>query len=147
MNLSPQEKEKFWTALLSAYRDYDALKMMVAFKLGQNLDLIVDKKRLDIVVFEIIQFLEPREELDRLIVGAYEINPKNSKLKHITFQLLSKIINCPKTDLDNFEEAFKLVRPSVNRKLLKSFEEFNEQYGSYQLRPDELENEEEQAKS
>ena len=107
LELSPEERENFCLALRDAYRDYDDLKMMVAFKLGQNLDLIVDKKRLDIVVFEIIQFLEPREELDRLIVGAYEINPKNSKLKHITFQLLSKIINCPKTDLDNFEEAFK----------------------------------------
>ncbi len=53
----------------------------------------------------------------------------------------------PQSQLKHFEEAFKLVRPSVNRKLLKSFEEFNEQYGSYQLRPDELENEEQQVKS
>ena len=44
----------------------------------------------------------------------------------------------PQSELRHFEEAFKLVRPSVNRKLLKSFEEFNEQYGSYQLSPDDL---------
>lgn len=42
----------------------------------------------------------------------------------------------PQSEFNHFEEAFKLVRPSVNRKILKSFEEFNEQYGSYQLTPD-----------
>ncbi len=43
------------------------------------------------------------------------------------------------SELRHFELALALVRPSVNKKMLKSFQEFNQQYGSYQFSLDELE--------
>ncbi|KHG42746.1 MULTISPECIES: effector-associated domain EAD1-containing protein [Aphanizomenon] len=81
MNLSPQEKEKFWTALLSAYRDYDALKMMVAFKLGENLEEFAGRGKLQTVVFNLIDSAENRGKLEYLILGAYEGNPNNRDLR------------------------------------------------------------------
>jgi len=42
----------------------------------------------------------------------------------------------PFSELKHFLSAFKLVRPSVNKLMLKSFQMFNEQYGSYQFTPD-----------
>jgi SpoVK/Ycf46/Vps4 family AAA+-type ATPase len=48
----------------------------------------------------------------------------------------------PLIKFSHFVEALKLVRSSVNEKLLRGFEDWNRQYGSYQLSPDELEKEE-----
>ena len=40
--------------------------------------------------------------------------------------------------MKHFKEAIKFVRPSVNKKVLSKYEDWNEQYGSYQFNPDEL---------
>ena len=45
----------------------------------------------------------------------------------------------PVAELRHFEQALQLVRPSVNQRMLSAFETFNEQYGSYQFTPDDLE--------
>jgi SpoVK/Ycf46/Vps4 family AAA+-type ATPase len=46
----------------------------------------------------------------------------------------------PTAKLKHFKEALKFVRPSVNKKVLEKYEDWNEQYGSYQFNPDDLEN-------
>ena len=46
----------------------------------------------------------------------------------------------PTAKLKHFKEALKFVRPSVNKKVLAKYEDWNEQYGSYQFSPDDLEN-------
>jgi hypothetical protein len=51
-----------------------------------------------------------------------------------------RLSELPTAKLKHLKEALKLVRPSVNKKVLAKYEDWNEQYGSYQFNPDDLEN-------
>ena len=82
MKLSGSQTEKLFEALLDAYRDYDKLKIMVKFKLGENLERFGGRGDLETVVFNLIQSAEARGKLERLIIGAYEKNPDNPELKY-----------------------------------------------------------------
>jgi V8-like Glu-specific endopeptidase len=82
MKLSGSQTEKLLEALLDAYPDYDSLKIMVKFKLDENLERIAGSGPLEAVVFDLIKSVESRGKLERLILGAYEKNPHNSELKN-----------------------------------------------------------------
>ncbi|NES72850.1 MAG: trypsin-like peptidase domain-containing protein [Okeania sp. SIO2D1] len=81
MPLPHSEIEKLFEALLDAYRDYSKLQIMVRFKLGENLERFAGRGGLETVIFNLIESVEARGKLERLIVGAYEQNPDNPELK------------------------------------------------------------------
>ena len=88
MTLLGFEIEELFEALLDAYRDYNKLQRMVRFKLGENLERLAPRGDLETVVFSLIDSAEARGKLQPLIIGAYEQNPDNQKLKKI-FQTIS----------------------------------------------------------
>ena len=81
MTLLGFEIEELFEALLDAYRDYNKLQRMVRFKLGENLERFAPRGDLETVVFSLIDSAEARGKLQPLIIGAYEQNPDNQKLK------------------------------------------------------------------
>ena len=89
MTLSGLETEELFEALLDSYRDYGKLQRMVRFKLEENLERFAGKGDLETVVFYLIDSAEARGKLKSLIIGAYEQNPDNQKLKKI-FHTISK---------------------------------------------------------
>lgn len=89
MTLLGFEIEELFEALLDAYRDYNKLQRMVRFKLGENLERFAPRGDLETVVFSLIDSAEARGKLQPLIIGAYEQNPDNQKLKKI-FQTISR---------------------------------------------------------
>lgn len=107
MALSGFEIEELFEALLDAYRDYNKLQRMVRFKLGENLERFAGRGNLETVVFNLIDSADARGKLQDLIVGAYEQNPNNQKLK-IFFQTISKdfqkrsILDSDLTTIRNF---------------------------------------------
>ncbi|MCL2924830.1 MAG: serine protease [Trichodesmium sp. MAG_R04] len=107
MALSGFEIEELFEALLDAYRDYNKLQRMVRFKLGENLERFAGKGDLETVVFNLIESADARGKLQDLIVGAYEQNPNNQKLKFF-FQTISKdfqkrlILDSDLTTIRNF---------------------------------------------
>ena len=89
MTLSGLETEELFEALLDSYRDYGKLQRMVRFKLEENLERFAGKGDLETVVFNLIDSAEARGKLKSLIIGAYEQNPDNQKLKKF-FHTISK---------------------------------------------------------
>ncbi|BAZ39551.1 hypothetical protein NIES4101_55050 [Calothrix sp. NIES-4101] len=81
MKISGDELRKLSEALLDAYRSHNALKRMVKFQLEENLEAIAGTGILKNVVFELIDWAEAEGKLERLIIGAYEENSGNPKLK------------------------------------------------------------------
>ncbi|NJM17551.1 MAG: trypsin-like peptidase domain-containing protein [Richelia sp. RM2_1_2] len=81
MKLFGDELKKLSEALLDAYRNHNALKRMVKFKLEENLDAIAGRGILRDVVFDLIDWAEAEGKLELLIIGAYEENSGNPKLK------------------------------------------------------------------
>jgi hypothetical protein len=106
MKLSTVESENFYEALLSGYPSYDKLRIMVQFKLGENLDRLSTGSGLETVVLDLIQWAEERNKILDLILGAYEKNPDNTEIKENTCQLLSRIIDPVRDDL---KERFSKV--------------------------------------
>ncbi|NJN07460.1 MAG: hypothetical protein HC815_05525 [Richelia sp. RM1_1_1] len=58
---------------------------MVKFKLGENLESIAGRGKLEDVIFELTEWADSKgkESLEKLLKGAYEDNPDNEKLKKI----------------------------------------------------------------
>ncbi|MDB9303340.1 effector-associated domain EAD1-containing protein [Nodularia spumigena CS-591/12] len=82
IELEGTESKEFYNALLDAYPDQNALKKMVKFQLSENLEKIVaTEKPYDDVVFDLITWAEAKGKLKDLIIGAYEENSGNPKLK------------------------------------------------------------------
>lgn len=113
MKLNPSETEKLFEALLDGYKDNDQLKIMVKFKLGENLERISQKNNTEITIFNLIEWAETNDKVLDLILGAYERNPDNSKIKEITCQLLSGIFN----------KQEEMKRLHENNKLKERFDE------------------------
>ena len=81
MKLSGDEQKKLSEALLDAYRSHNALKRMVRFQLDEHLEAIAGRGILKDVVFDLINWADAEGKLERLIIGAYEENSGNPKLK------------------------------------------------------------------
>ncbi len=99
MKLSNSETEKFFEALLDAYPNYNQLKIMVKFKLGENLENLSENTDNQTVVFNLIEWAEKTDKLLNLILGAYERNPGNSKINEFTYQLLNRMIANQEIDI------------------------------------------------
>ena len=82
MKLSGKDKKLLDEALILAFPEYEKLKKMVRYQLEENLEKIVKKDNIDDVVFDLTNWAEEQEELQRLIEGAFEENPSNQKLKY-----------------------------------------------------------------
>ncbi|NJM17549.1 MAG: hypothetical protein HC907_01845 [Richelia sp. SM1_7_0] len=85
MQLSPDKQEELYKALVDAYLTHKALQRMVKFKLGENLESIAGRGKLEDVIFELTEWADSKgkESLEKLLKGAYEDNPDNEKLKKI----------------------------------------------------------------
>ena len=70
-------------ALLDGYRTEQQLAIMVRIQLAKNLYEIAGGNTLGEVVFSLIEWAERTGHLAKLIVGAYEHNPDNDKLRHL----------------------------------------------------------------
>ena len=96
MKLSKDERRELLEALLDAYPNYNALEIMVSFQLDEKLEAIAGTGILKDVVFKLIKWAETEEKLEPLIIGAYEENSGNPKLKafyHKQFPFASLSIN------------------------------------------------------
>jgi hypothetical protein len=122
MNLSIEEQEQLYEAILNTFPSEEALEIMVKYKLKQRLNQIAFGNTYSALVFRLIDWAESQGKLDDLIKGAYESNPNNVKLKEFydrycnnTLGLMNighKILN----DLE-LEQLYKILN-QINNKLL-----------------------------
>ena len=87
MNLSKSERKYLFKALEDGYRSYDQLRMMFKLNLEKNLEEIVKRDPLDNVILALIEWAESQNKLLDLVWGANDMNPHNSSIKNITYQL------------------------------------------------------------
>ncbi|MEA5578661.1 effector-associated domain EAD1-containing protein [Anabaena sp. UHCC 0451] len=94
MKLKKDESEKLFDALLDGYPTYSDIRLMVKFKLDENLaNVTTENSKILTVILDLIEWAETKDKVLDLILGAYEKNPDNLKIKEITYQLLSGIFN------------------------------------------------------
>lgn len=79
--MTPIEYEELKEALLSAFPSPESLEQMVAFKLGENLQVIAGGNNYGEVVFHLLQWVEANNKMEQLITGARETNTGNFKLR------------------------------------------------------------------
>jgi TIR domain/Effector-associated domain 1 len=79
--MTPTEYEELKEALLSAFPSPGSLEQMVAFKLGENLQVIAGGNNYGEVVFHLLQWVEAHNRTEVLITGARSSNLGNFKLR------------------------------------------------------------------
>ena len=75
--------EELSKAILNAYPTKVKLKMMVRYKLNQNLASITTGESMEEIVFELIEWAESKGRLNELAKAALEHNPGNQELQKI----------------------------------------------------------------
>lgn len=105
MKLSPIEINDLLEALLDGYRSYDHLEMLVALKLGKNLQTIYPQKELDLVIFNLIKWAERENKILDLVWGANAKNPDNEKV----IKIVHEICFVTKSQWDSLCELLKKV--------------------------------------
>jgi hypothetical protein len=83
MELSGSEQNELHDALLIAYPTFTELELMVSFKLEENLEAIAGTGKLSVVIFNLFKWAKSRGKWEKLIKGAYELNPDDLKLQAI----------------------------------------------------------------
>jgi hypothetical protein len=83
--------EEFTDALLHGYRSESALKMLVKFGLGKNLNHVVGPGNLRTQVFELIEWADSEGRVGELFAEALERKPNNPKLKQLAAKLAAEV--------------------------------------------------------
>ena len=114
--LSPDELKEFYEALLNAFPERTDLEIMVRFELSQSLNEIVQESKLKNVVFKLIQWAETYGRLEDLIVGAYNHNPGNPKLKAFCQKKLPTLLGVDEEPLEAIgRNIHKQEQPSITK--------------------------------
>ncbi len=88
MELNKERRQELREALISAFPNKNALKIMLLDQLDERLDNIVGGDNLtDIVNNLIVDWAEPQGRLEELIRGARQANPGNAKLREVAENL------------------------------------------------------------
>ncbi len=83
---SPTRSEALQEALLSAFPTPGSLQQMAAFHLKKNLAVIAGGSNYGEIVFNLIMWAEAQGETEKLIAGARQMNPGNSRLRKFAEQ-------------------------------------------------------------
>src|SRR5215213_3567862 len=87
IDLKGKQLEVLRDALVSAFRDYDELKMILRFELDEKLQNYVDRGPMNRVVTELLEWAESKGKLDELIAGARAQNPGNPELRQFALEV------------------------------------------------------------
>ena len=87
MALTGSQRKQLHAALLAAFPDRAALAQMVAFELGQNLNVISQAASLGEDMLALIQWAEARTQVEALIAAARAANPSNALLTQAAAQI------------------------------------------------------------
>ncbi len=106
--------------------NYNELKAMLQFALGQELESITRAANMKTDIFELVGYYNRRNQVDLLLQGARRFNPTNGKL-HLVAQLLGKATQVTTHIADSVTEVRgaeleKLVRrqvPKLNAKKMR----------------------------
>ncbi len=85
--MNGEQQRRLHQGLLGAFPDAGSMRQMVKFGLNQNLDAIANTSRLDIAVFELMQWAESRDKTISLVAVARNSNPDNAALRTIAEEL------------------------------------------------------------
>ncbi len=80
MELTSEQFQQLYEALLAAYPSRGELERLIRFRLGMNLNAIVGQGSLADTVFDLVQWAVARGRAVELAEGAWEINPSNERL-------------------------------------------------------------------
>ncbi len=81
MEMTRAQINNFQNALLDAFRSRDALKQMIFFGMGENLDNLVGNGGLRSIAFEVIQWSQEQGRDAELLKAAVDANKGNPRLK------------------------------------------------------------------
>ncbi len=81
LKLSGQQRQQLRRAILSAYPEFEDLRIFVDENFGENLAAIANTRRYEYTVFDLIQRAEARGWLDDLIVSLYQDTPNNPDIQ------------------------------------------------------------------
>jgi hypothetical protein len=114
MKLSGKQIGEIQDALLDAYPDRDALRMMVRIELEENLESIADGSNQRVVIFNLINWADRVGCVDALIQGAYRQNDGNFALQRLMESW--RATERPATDRTSFSRFPQTLagRASVN---------------------------------
>jgi len=87
MDLTGEQKKALRDALTKAFGDYDALRIMVAFGLNENLNAIANARNINNAAFDLVAWAVATEHVVDLIASARAENPRNSALRRVAEDL------------------------------------------------------------
>lgn len=91
MELSLEQTNELYAALLSAFPDIDSLERLVYLGLGENLDSIAAGQSLPGRVLNLIRWAKAQGRVALLIEKAHSVNPGNPQLKRFAAQVLGRV--------------------------------------------------------
>lgn len=87
IDLKGKQLEALRDALVSAFPNYDDLKMMLLFELNEKLQKYVDRGPMNRVATDLIEWAEAQGKLEALIAGARSKNPGNVALQRFAVEI------------------------------------------------------------
>ncbi|MDQ2809906.1 MAG: effector-associated domain EAD1-containing protein [Chloroflexota bacterium] len=106
--LPPDQARELRDALLDAFRDIEALKQMVYFRVGRNLLEMANTDNLTNAVFDLINNLESYGELNKLLDGAIAERPNNFKLCTVVARIKGEDLNLAQTSSTTAKPLIKI---------------------------------------
>lgn len=87
LDLKGKQLEELRDALVSAFPNYDDLKMMMLFELNERLQKYVERGPMNRVATDLIEWAEAQGKLEALIAGARAKNPGNVALQRFAVEV------------------------------------------------------------
>jgi hypothetical protein len=87
IDLKGKQQEALRDALVSAFPNYDELKMMLFFELNEKLQKYVERGPMNRVAMDLIEWAEAQGKLEELIAGARAKNPGNVALRRFAVEV------------------------------------------------------------
>lgn len=97
MALKPEERRLLSDALLEAFPTYPDLNRMLSYHFGKSLAIISGQKGLANAVFDVIQYVEARDQEYKLVEAARNANRDNLLLIHVA-KVIGAVIETPSSD-------------------------------------------------
>lgn len=107
IDLKGKQLEAFCNALRNAFPVWPDLDAMVEFELGERLDGIVARDRIEVVILELVRWARKESRVDELLGGALRRKPRDVELRRIAYELALSSDAPPSAGLE------ALVMPSV----------------------------------